>query len=76
MIVVGIVGKKEPHSVRVAIRITERMFSKFEAKHQEKLAKNKMKFCPNCGAKVQDDNNNFCIDCGSELRNSNSKQIK
>ena len=76
IIVVGIVRKKEPHSVRVAKRITERMFLKFEAKHQEKLAKNKMKFCPNCGAKVQDDNTSFCIDCGSKLRNSNSKQIK
>ena len=76
IIVVGIVRKKEPHSVRVAKRITERMFLKYEAKHQEKLSKKKMKFCPKCGAKVQDDNNNFCIDCGSELRNSNSKQIK
>ncbi|MHA1192316.1 MAG: zinc ribbon domain-containing protein [Promethearchaeota archaeon] len=76
IIVVGIVRKKEPHSVRVAKRITERMFLKFEAKHQEKLAKNKMKFCSKCGAKVQDDNNSFCIDCGSKLRNSNSKPIK
>lgn len=41
IIVVGIVRKKEPYSVRVAKRIGERMALKLEAKHQEKIAKKK-----------------------------------
>ncbi|MBA7651400.1 hypothetical protein ES703_59219 [subsurface metagenome] len=68
IIVVAIVRKKEPHSVRVATRIVERMKLKYEAKHPEKVAKKERIFCPKCGAKAQDHNDNFCKECGFKLK--------
>ena len=68
IVIVAIVRKKEPHSVRVAKRITERMRLKFEAKHHEKEVKKERIFCPKCGAKAQDHTDNFCKECGFKLK--------
>jgi len=70
IIIYGIITwkKKEPHSVRVALRIVERMKLKYEAKHPEKVAKKESIFCPKCGAKAQDHSDNFCKECGFKLK--------
>ncbi|MFX0022095.1 MAG: hypothetical protein ACFE9S_07190 [Candidatus Hermodarchaeota archaeon] len=64
-IIYGIVsrGKKEPHSVRVARRITERLALKYE----EKFKKGKF-FCPKCGTQVQNHVDLYCKECGYKLR--------
>ena len=68
IIVLAIVRKKEPLTVRVAKRITERMRLKYEAKHPKKVAKKERIFCPKCGAKARDHTDNFCKKCGTKLR--------
>jgi len=75
IIIIGIIiyavtygRKKEPHSVRVATRIVDRMKLKYEAKHQERIAKKETIFCPKCGSKIQYYSDNFCRACGFKLR--------
>ena len=60
--------KKEPHSVRVATRIVERMKLKYYAKHPEKVPQTENIFCQKCGAKAQDHSDNFCKECGFKLK--------
>ncbi len=60
--------KKEPHSVRVAMRMVERMKLKYYAKHPEKVPQKENIFCQKCGAKAQDHSDNFCKECGFKLK--------
>lgn len=75
IIIIGIIiysvtygRKKEPHSVRVATRIVDRMRLKYEALHQERTTKKETIICPKCGSKVQDYSENFCRECGFKLK--------
>lgn len=70
IIIFGVITwkKKEPHSVRVAMRIVERMKLKYEAKHPEKVPQKEKILCPKCGAKAQNHMDNFCKECGFKLK--------
>ena len=71
IIIFGIINwkkKKEQHSVRVAMRMVERMKLKYYTKHPEKVPQKEKIFCQKCGAKAQDHSDNFCKECGFKLQ--------
>jgi hypothetical protein len=61
-LVIALLSKKKPHSVRFAEKIVDRMATKYQ-KHRITVPK----LCPECGNKIRKQDDKFCSECGSMI---------